>query len=68
MVFILALILGLSLTIGSGYYIWKTGYTGYPGSTVTPLFLLVMGTVYIILTTVPMIMGTFCSILSICAK
>lgn len=61
MVFILALILGLSLTIGSGYYIWKTGYTGYPGSTVTPLFLLVMGTVYSILT-------IFCSILSICAK
>ena len=61
MVFILALILGLSLTIGSGYYIWKTGATGYPGSTVTPLFLLVMGTVFSILT-------TFYSILSICAK
>ena len=59
--FVLFLILGLSLAIGSGYYIWKTGATGYPGSTVTPLFLLVMGTVFSIIV-------VFYSILSICAK
>ena len=61
MFFILALILGLALAIGSGYYIWKTGYTGYPGSTNTPLFLLCMGTVFSIIV-------TFYSILSICTK
>lgn len=61
MVFILALILGLSLTIGSGYYISKTGSTGYPGSTNTPLFLLYMGVILSIITV------SF-GILSICAK
>lgn len=61
MFFILALILGLSLAIGSGYYIWKTGATGYPGSTNTPLFLFCMSTVFSIIT-------IFYSILSVCAK
>ena len=61
MFFILALILGLSLAIGSGYYVWKTGATGYPGSTSTPLFVFCMSTVFSILV-------VFYSILSICAK
>lgn len=61
MFFILALILGLGSAIGSGYYIWKTGATGYPGSTVTPLFVFCMSTVFSILV-------VFYSILSICAK
>ena len=61
MFFILALILGLGLAIGSGCYISKTGYTGYPGSTNTPLFLFCMGTVFSIIV-------VFYSILSICAK
>lgn len=61
MVFILALILGLSLAIGSGCYIWKTGATGYPGSTNTPIFLLCMGVILSILTV------SF-GILSVCTK
>ena len=61
MFFILALILGLSLAIGSGYYIRKTGATGYPGSTNTPLFLFCMSTIFSIL-------AVFYSFLSICAK
>ena len=61
MFFILVLILGLSLAIGSGYYIWKTGATGYSGSTNTPLFVFCMSTVFSILV-------VFYSILSICAK
>ena len=61
MFFILALILGLSLAIGSGYYIWKTGATGYPGSSVTPLFAFCISTIFSILV-------VFYSILSICAK
>ena len=59
--FILALVVGLSLAIGSGCYISKTGYTGYPGSTNTPLFVFCMSTVFSILV-------VFYSILSICAK
>ena len=59
--FILALVVGLSLAIGSGYYIWKTGATGYPGSTNTPLFAFCMSTVFRILVLVY-------SILRICAK
>lgn len=59
--FVLFLIIGLALAIGSGYYIWKTGATGYPGSTNVPLFVFCMSTVFSILV-------VFYSILSICTK